>query len=71
VDEARDVHNNAVAMLSNKAVGVDVLTTFADVEVANMRDSATVTSTDDLEKVERTVYNNSGVTSNLFNAEGN
>lgn len=71
VDEAKDIHNSAVNMLSNKAVGVDVLTTFADVEVANMRDSATVTSVDDLEKVERTVYNNSGITQNLFNAEGN
>lgn len=31
VDEARDIHNNAVAMLK-RAIGVDVLTTFADIE---------------------------------------
>ena len=31
VEEARDIHNNAVEMLS-RAIGVDVLTTFADVE---------------------------------------
>lgn len=70
VDEAKDIHNNAVAMLK-RAVGVDVLTTFADVEVADMRDRNSATTTDDLEKVERTVYNNSGVSSNLFNATGN
>ena len=31
VDEARDIHNNAVHMLK-RAVGVDVLTTFTDVD---------------------------------------
>lgn len=70
VDEAKDIHNNAVAMLK-RAVGVDVLTTFADVQVADMRDKNSATTTDDLEKVERTVYNNSGVSQNLFNASGN
>jgi hypothetical protein len=44
-----------------RAVGVDVLTTFADIDVADLRDSNSVTKADDLEKVERTVYNNSGV----------
>ena len=70
VDEARDIHNNAVAMLK-RAVGIDVLTTFADIETVNTKDSNSVTTTDDLEKVERTVYNNSGVSHNLFNADGN
>ena len=31
IDEARDIHNNAVTMLS-RAIGTDVLTTFTDVE---------------------------------------
>ena len=70
VDEARDIHNNAVAMLK-RAVGVDVLTTFADIEAVNTKDSNSATTTDDLEKVERTVYNNSGISHNLFNADGN
>ena len=70
VDEARDIHNNAVQMLK-KAVGVDVLTTFADVEVADLADKNTTTSTDDLNKVERTVYNALGVSQNLFNTDGN
>lgn len=70
VDEARDIHNNAVAMLK-RAIGVDVLTTFADIEKIDTKDNNSNTTTDDLEKVERTVYNNSGVTHNLFNADGN
>lgn len=70
IDEAAELHNNAVRMLS-KAVGVDVLTTFADVDVADMADSSSVTSIDELDKVERTVYNESGTAQNLFNADGN
>jgi hypothetical protein len=70
VDEARDIHNNAVAMLK-RAVGVDVLTTFADIEKIDTKDSNSNTTTDDLEKVERTVFNNAGISRNLFNADGN
>lgn len=70
VDEARDIHNNAVEMLAH-AIGVDVLTTFADVQVEDMADSNTTTSTDDLERVERTVYNSLGVSKNLFNTDSN
>ena len=70
VDEARDIHNNAVAML-RRAVGVDVITTFADVESIDISDKNTTASQDDLEKVERTVYNSMGVSRNLFNATGN
>ena len=70
VDEARDIHNNAVAMLS-RAIGVDVLTTFAEVESIDMSDKNTTTTKDDLAKVERTVYNNSGVSKNVFNTDGN
>jgi hypothetical protein len=54
-----------------RAVGVDVLTTFADIDVADMRDSNSMTRADDLEKVERTVYNNSGISQDLFNADTN
>ena len=70
VDEARDIHNNAVEML-RRAVGVDVLTTFADIESIDMSDKNTTTTTDDLEKVERTVYNALGVSKNIFNTDGN
>ena len=70
VDEARDIHNNAVQMLK-RAVGVDVLTTFADIDSIDMSDKNTTTSQDDLQKVERSVYNAFGVSANLFNTDGN
>ena len=70
VDEAQQLHNNAVQMLS-KAIGIDVLTTFAEVEVADMADKKTSTTTDDLQKVERTVYNEAGVSQMQFNTDGN
>ncbi len=70
VDEARDLHNNAVKMLG-KAIGIDVLTTFADVEVADMADTSTTTTTDELMKVERTVYNEAGISQMQFNTDGN
>ena len=70
IDEARDIHRNAVEMLKN-AVGVDILTTFADIDVANISDSNSTTTKDDLEKVERGVFNAAGVANNLFNTEGN
>lgn len=70
VDEAQELHNNAVKMLG-KAIGIDVLTTFAEVEVADMADTQAAASMDELEKVERTVYNESGTAQNLFNTDGN
>lgn len=70
VDEAQQLHNNAVHMLG-KAIGIDVLTTFADVDVADMADRNTTTTVDDLEKVERTVFNEAGISQMQFNTDGN
>ena len=70
VDEARDIHNNAVEML-RRAIGVDVLTTFADIESIDMSDKNTTATQDDLAKVERAVYNASGTSQNMFNTDGN
>ena len=70
VEEAQDLHNNAVQMLK-RAVGVDVLTTFADVDSLDMSDRNTTTTTDDLAKVERTVFNSFGFSQNMFNTDGN
>lgn len=70
-DEARQLHNNAVQMLK-KAIGLDVLTTFADVEVANLSDTnASSAQTDDLQRVERQVFNEAGVSEMIFNTDGN
>lgn len=70
VDEAADIHNNAVQML-RRAVGVDVLTTFADIDSISTQDKNTTATQDDLSKMERQVYNALGVSKNLFNTDGN
>lgn len=69
VDEARDIHNNAVAMLQH-SIGTDIITTFADIDSIDLSDTRNVDN-DDLERVERTVYNAAGVPKNLFNSDGN
>lgn len=69
-DEAQALHNNVVQMLG-KAIGVDVLTTFADVDVADLSDKSNITSMDELKKVERSVYNEAGVSQMQFNTDGN
>ena len=70
IDEAREVHNNAVDML-RRCIGVDVMTTFADVASINTSDKNTTATQDDLAKVERTLYNALGLSKNLFNTDGN
>lgn len=70
VDEAQQLHNNAVAMLK-KAIGIDVLTTFAEVQIADMSDNRSAATTDDLERVERGVYNEAGISQMQFNTDGN
>lgn len=69
VEEAQELHNNAVKMVGD-AVGIDVLTTFADVAVEDLSDHGNVSSVDQLEKVERSVYNEAGVSQNQFNSDG-
>lgn len=69
IDEMNAFHRSAVGMLGD-AVGVDVLTTLADVDVLDMSDKSNVSSVDQLDKVERTVYNESGTSQALFNSEG-
>lgn len=70
VEEARELHNNAVTMLS-RSIGVDILTTFADVDVADMSDKSNSSQTDDIQRVERAVYNDFGVSQMNFNSSSN
>ena len=70
IDQAQQLHNNAVKMLS-RAIGIDVLTTFADVNVADMADKSNQSNIDELEKVERTVYNEAGISQMQFNSSSN
>lgn len=70
IDESIDLHNNAVQMVG-KSTHTDVLTTFASTTVADMSDKGNTSAVDDLEIMERTVYNSAGIPQNLFNADGN
>jgi len=70
VDEARALHNNAVSMLDD-ILGIDVLTTFAEVKVEDLADRSTTTSVDEIMKVERAVFNEAGISQNQFNTTGN
>lgn len=70
VDEARDIHNNAVEMLQH-SIGTDVLTTFADITVEDIADTNANQATDTLERMERAAYNALGISRNLFNTDGN
>lgn len=71
IDEAADMHSNAVRMLS-KAVGVDVLTTFADTEIASLVDkSSAAAAANPLSVVTGSVFTESGVSPNLFATDGN
>ena len=70
VDEARDIHNNAVEMLEH-AIGTDVLTTFADITVENVGEANQNATNDVLERMERAAYNAFGTSRNLFNTDGN
>lgn len=69
VQEANALHNNAVAMLGD-SIGTSVLTTFADVDVADLSDKSNYTSVDELERVERSLYNEAGVSQKQFNTDG-
>ena len=68
-DEAADIHMNAVEMLKN-TVGVDILTTFADIEDIDLSDSSEMSS-DAVDNATDAVYRSMGVTENLFNTDGN
>lgn len=70
IDEARDIHANAVDMLA-RCIGVDVLTTFADIDAIDVSDATSIAKDNSLDNSERTVFNALGVSKNIFNTQGN
>lgn len=71
IPEIQAFHNNAVDMVGD-GTGISVLTTLAKVNVEDLSDgSQTAAASDQLEKVERGVYNESGVSQMQFNATSN
>lgn len=70
IDEAKDLHDNATVMMKN-AIGAQVLTTFADVDMVDMADRNSTAAADELERIERSVFNELGISKGIFNADGN
>ena len=71
IPEIQAFHDNAVQMVGD-AIGMSVLTTLANVKVEDLSDGAqTAAGIDQLDKIERTVYNEAGVSQMQFNTDGN
>jgi hypothetical protein len=68
-EEAAELHSGAVRMLS-KNTDMDVLTTYAEVDVKSLSD-ARQTVTSNLQTFGNFIYNESGASANIFNANGN
>ena len=68
LEEANEIHKAAVKMLRNNP-DVDVFTTMAETEMLDVQDSAQA-NRDNLEKMERSFYNEAGVSKNLFASDG-
>ncbi len=67
--EARELHKNMTRMLQNNE-GIDVLTTFAETDMLNIKEARQVQK-DSLLKSERSVFNEAGISKMLFAAESN
>lgn len=67
IDETVELHKGVTDMLVNSP-RIDVLTTFAEVDLHALG-SKTATDRDNLEKIERSVYNEAGVSPLLFGTD--
>lgn len=70
MDEMAEMHKNAVLMLG-RALGIEVLTTLADVDVADLSDHVTSDSAKEVDTVKSTVFDAAGVSIKQFNTDGN
>lgn len=68
LEEAAEIHKAAVKMLRNNP-DIDVFTSLAETEMLELQDSKQA-NRDNLEKMERSYYNEAGVSKNLFASDG-
>lgn len=68
-EEAEEMHRGSVNMMK-KNPDISVLTTYADVSLESMVDARQAIS-NNLEKIEKTIYSEAGVSKQLFAADGN
>lgn len=66
-EEVLEMHKGVVQMLKNSK-GVDVLTSFGDVDVKDLQGARGVI-TNNLEKIEKSIYSEAGVSKQLFSAD--
>ncbi len=69
-DEAAEMHSGIVKMLSDNKY-IDVLTTYGEVTLEQTQDNTGQAQRDNLKKFKNAVFDESGTSSELFNAEGN
>lgn len=68
-EECKDIHNNAVKMVAN-AIGVNVLTTFAEVNVESLTESSQSSVTETvLDSAKDNVFDEAGVSQMQFNSD--
>ncbi len=68
MQEAKALHENAIQMLGN-AINIDVLTTFTDNDLLEVAEEKSNQS--EFEKWEKQVYNDMGISAQLFATDGN
>lgn len=71
ISEIEQLHNNALNMIGD-IEGLDVLTTFADVQVLDLQQKSGFNqNTDPLKNFLNSIYTNAGISGNLFATDGN
>lgn len=68
-EEVKEMHRGVVGMLK-KNKDIDVLTSFGEVSLEDMQDARSVI-TNNLEKIEKTIYSEAGISKQVFAADGN
>lgn len=68
--ELQRLNQNAIDMVGD-AVGVSVLSTIANVHLEDLKSTGSHESESKIETAENDVYNNLGISTNLFNTDGN
>lgn len=68
-DEAAKMHSASVGMLKGNK-GIDVLTTYNDIQLLDMVDKKDSSVQSNLDKIKRLIYNGAGVSEGLFGSSG-
>lgn len=70
-DEAEELHKGAVSMLQHTNKHVSVLTTYADIQSISSQGTSDATKANNIEKMKGHVFNEAGISGQVFAASGN